>query len=92
MQDLGVWVGEGLKKEIAGERGPRRPSQRRYDEKLWESFRSIPPAVLWFTYIKGVAVVGTLSVSMRPKDQADRKNAAKALEGIYMHDPRASLN
>ena len=65
---------------------------RRYDEKLWESFRSIPPAVLWFTYIKGVAVVGTLSVSMRPKDQADRKNAAKALEGIYMHDPRASLN
>ena len=34
---LGVWVGEGLKEEIAGERGPRRPSQRRYDEKLWES-------------------------------------------------------
>eukprot|EP00964_Phaeocystis_antarctica_P010574 scaffold5825_cov56-Phaeocystis_antarctica.AAC.2 len=24
---LGVWVGEGLKEEIAGERGPRRPSQ-----------------------------------------------------------------
>ena len=34
---LGVWVGEGLKEEIAGERGPRRPSQRRYDEKMWES-------------------------------------------------------
>ena len=51
---LGVWVGEGLKEEIAGERGPRRPSQRRYDEKLWESFRLVPPAVLWFTYIKGV--------------------------------------
>eukprot|EP00964_Phaeocystis_antarctica_P065723 scaffold39689_cov36-Phaeocystis_antarctica.AAC.2 len=51
---LGVWVGEGLKEEIAGERGPRRTSQRPHDEKLWESFRSIPPAVLWFTYIKGV--------------------------------------
>eukprot|EP00964_Phaeocystis_antarctica_P059863 scaffold35617_cov60-Phaeocystis_antarctica.AAC.6 len=36
---LGVWVGEGLKEEIAGERGPRRPSQRAHDEKLWESFR-----------------------------------------------------
>eukprot|EP00964_Phaeocystis_antarctica_P016441 scaffold9087_cov69-Phaeocystis_antarctica.AAC.3 len=36
---LGVWVGEGLKEEIAGERGPRRPSQRPHDEKLWEYFR-----------------------------------------------------
>ena len=35
---LGVWVEEGLKEEIAGGRGPRRPSQRPHDEKLWEYF------------------------------------------------------
>ena len=28
---LGVWVGQGLKEEIAGERGPRRASQRPHD-------------------------------------------------------------
>eukprot|EP00964_Phaeocystis_antarctica_P066516 scaffold40211_cov36-Phaeocystis_antarctica.AAC.1 len=35
---LGVWVGEGLKEEIAGERGPRRPSQRPHDAKSWSTF------------------------------------------------------
>ena len=53
---LGVWVGEGLKEEIAGERGPRRPSQRPHDEKFWESFRRIPPATMVY-HIKGVLVL-----------------------------------
>ena len=53
---LGVWVGEGLKEEIAGERGPRRASRAAQPNIFWPSFLIVPPAVLWFTYIKGVSI------------------------------------
>ena len=74
-----MWVGEGLKEEIAGERGPRRPSQRRYDQKLSESFRAIPPAVLWFTYIKGLALykLRYLGESKLDCSASSRANASK---------------
>ena len=53
---LGVWVGEGLKEEIAGERGPWRACRAAHANIFLPSFLIVPPAVLWFTYIKGVYV------------------------------------
>ena len=52
---LGVWVGEGLKEEIAGERGPWRASRATQPNILWSSFLIVPAAGLWFTHTKRVA-------------------------------------
>ena len=53
-----VWVGEGLKEEIdSGERGPWRASHAAHEKMLWSTFSLIPPALIWFTYIKGVGAV-----------------------------------
>ena len=47
---LGVWVGEGLKEEIAGGRGPRRSSQRPYTGEYFP----VHTAGVTFTYIKAL--------------------------------------
>ena len=51
---LGVWVGEGLKEEIAGERGAWRASRSRQPNIFFSSFLIVPRAELWFTYTKRV--------------------------------------
>ena len=54
-----MWVGEGLKEEIAGERGPWRACRAAHANIFLPSFLIVPPAVLWFTYTK--RVLGRLS-------------------------------
>ena len=45
---------EGLKEEIAGERGPWRASRAAQPNIFLSSFLIVPPAELWFTYINRV--------------------------------------
>ena len=52
-----MWVGEGLKEEIAGERGPWRASRAAQPNIFLSSFLIVPPAELSFTHIKGVRSV-----------------------------------
>ena len=57
---LGVWVGEGLKEEIAGERGPWRASRAAHANIFFSD--SVASAVRWITPIKGVSPPGDLRI------------------------------
>ena len=58
-----MWVGEGLKEEIAGERGPWRASRAAQPNIFLSSFLIVPPAELSFTHTKGVCGKASLASS-----------------------------
>ena len=98
---LGVWVrwvGEGLKEEIAGERGPWRASRAAQPNIFLSSFLIVPPAELSFTHTKRVAARSAFFPSGKfvhvsgPRFSPSRYRPLPAFRTAPLLQPRFSLS